>query len=455
MIKISHKINAIMLQYFKKEDFIEMLVHCVESMVIIPRFELISTLDVLSEFMIEKNRLNDEFKRKTNNVKKQAETWILSDGNKNFSKIWNSDLKEVPEKIQQMYIDSFNNDVSELIEKYVRDIEDFADRIEDRQKKHLRKWLLQTGKEFEKTQEDLEIVHLKELEAAKQMDERREHDKKYVGGKTFKERQKEVEEAAKPRPMESKKMEKIRKITDLKYINSIQEIKKGDNERFGKIFYAFEKKLGEKIGEEKRAMIMKLWYGDYFAKEQPDSDDILNIVKRYSLHFKISNDHINGEVNRLILQTYIVGLYMGVSIFNIYTIINHVVELSPTMTAHPVMPSMIHDSNVPNLKVQEVLNPIITNLALQEDQNIIRTNWNKMRFPNIDISALVEEIRSVGMDGTLEFKIISLIEELSDGIIKKGLTIERFAREVYQILKKQTAKIPITEKHIVNLLTYE
>jgi len=55
----------------------------------------------------------------------------------------------------------------------------------------------------------------------------------------------------------------------------------------------------------------------------------------------------------------------------------------------------------------------------------------------------------------LEFKIIRLIEELSDSIIKKGLTIERFAREVYQILKKQTAKIPITEKQIISLLDYE
>lgn len=454
VIELSHRINEIMLNFFRKEDFLEMLVHCVESMIMIPRFELISTIDVFGEYMIDRNKSNDDLKRKVNNIRKQAELWIFSSENKNFFILWNDYSKVVPEKIQDMYIDAFSSDFGKLLEEYVKDLDEFANKIEEKMKKYLRKWLLETDKESEKKTEESEKTHLRELDYERELEEKRAYDKKFIGGKTFKERQKEEEEAMKIQPKESKKMEKIRKITDLKYMNSIQELKKTDKERFTKIFYAFEKKIG-KISDEIKNMIMRLWYGDYYAKEHSDSDDILSIINRYSLHLKIPNNHINGEVNRLILQTYIVGLYMGVSVFDIYTIINNVLEANPTMTIHKIMPSMIHDGNVPNLKIQEVLNSIIKNLPLHENQNIIRTNWNKIRFPSINISALVTEIQSLNLDSSLEFKIIRLIEELSDSIIKKGLTIERFAREVYQILKKQTAKIPITEKQIISLLDYE
>ena len=255
-------------------------------------------------------------------------------------------------------------------------------------------------------------------------------------------------------PKESKKMERIRKITELKFMDSVQEEKKNAKERFAKIFFSYEKAF-KKIPDEVKNIITGIWYGNYFAKEETTSDDIMNIVKRYSLRFKIPNDHINGEVNKLILQTYIVGLYMGITVWDIYTIINDVLELNPTMTVYKIKPSMIHDGNVPNPKVQDILNPIIKNLPLHESQSVIRENWNKMRFPNINIVNLVEYLKGIQMDPSLRFKIISSIEDLSNHIVKKGLTIERFAREVYQILKSQTMKIPITEKEIKLLLEYE
>lgn len=454
IIKLSHQINEIMLRFFRKEEFIEMLVHCVETMVIIPRFELISTIDVLNDYMIEKNKTNSEFKRKANDTKKQAETWILSADNHNFSKVWRPESKEVPEKIQEMYREAFNQDISELLDQYIKDYDELGEKIEERQKKYLRSWLIEASKESEKVQEDPEKMHLKQIEAEKNLEAKREHDKKFVGGKTFKERQKEAEEATKAQPKESKKMERIKKITSLKFMDSIQEVKKGDKERFRKIFFAFEKKIG-KIPEEVKNMITSLWYGNFYAKEDVTSDDILSIVKRYSLQFKIPNNHINGEANRLILQTYIVGLYTGVTILDIYTIINDVLESNPTMSTHKIIPLMIHDGNIPSLKIQDVLNPIIDNLPLHESQSIIRENWDKIRFPNIDISDLAEYLKGISLNSSLRFKIIAAIEDLSHNIVKKGLTIDKFAREVYQILKKQTMKIPITEKDIIALLKYE
>jgi hypothetical protein len=253
-------------------------------------------------------------------------------------------------------------------------------------------------------------------------------------------------------------MENIKQMIDLKYIDSVQEIKKGDSDRFVKIFFEFEKKNGF-ISKPIKDIITGLWYGDYY-KDDPSSNDILNIVKRYNLRFKISNDHINGEVNRLILQTYIIGLYLGSTVWDIYTVINGVLESNPTMTVHKIMPSMIHDQNVPNLKIQEVLNPVINNLPLDEEQSIIRENWNKIRFPNIDISNLVEYLQNTPMHFSLRYEIIRSIEELlennhSGNVIKKGITIDGFARSIYQILKNKPMKIPITETEIKNLLDYE
>jgi len=455
IIRLSHQINGIMLNYFSENEVIEILIHCVGSIIMIPRFELISTIYILSDYMLEKNKFNEEFNKNVNNNKKQAETWILSGDNHNFCKIWNNESKEVPEKIQEMYIDTFELDIGELIEKYITDFDEFRDKIEDKQKYFFRKWLTESSKEVEKIQDNLETMNLNEIVANKKNEEIRIFDTKLIGGKTFKERQKEQEEAMKPQLKESKKMDKLKKLTNLKYMDSIQEVKKGDKERFRKIFHSFEKEKNINISEETKNMLIELWYGNYFIKEQPNSDDILSIVKHYGLHFKISNEHINGEVNRLILQTYIIGLYIGVTIFDIYTIINDVLEANPTMSVHKIMPSMIHDGNVPNLKVQEVLNPIIKNLPLSENQYIIRENWNKLRFPNIDISELIEYLKHISMDNSLRFKISCSIGDLSEKVVTKGLTLEGFSQEVFNILKSQTMKIPITKKMIRDKLRYE
>jgi hypothetical protein len=236
-------------------------------------------------------------------------------------------------------------------------------------------------------------------------------------------------------------------------MDSIQEEKKNAKERFAKIFFSYEKSF-EKIPDEDKNMITNIWYGNYFAKETT-SDDIISIVKRHNLRFKIQDDQINGEVNKLILQTYIVGLYMGINVFDIYTIINDVLELNSGMSVHKIGPSTIHDGSVPNPKIQAVLTPIINYLPLHDNQLVIRENWNKMRFPSINIIKLIEYLQGKVTEPSLRFIITSSIEDLSNSIVKKGLTTEKFAKEVYRILKNQTMKIPITEKQIKSLLEYE
>jgi hypothetical protein len=146
---------------------------------------------------------------------------------------------------------------------------------------------------------------------------------------------------------------------------------------------------------------------------------------------------------------------MGISVFDIYTIINDVLESNPTMTIHKITPSMIHDGSVPNQKVQEILNQIIKNLPLHEDQIIIRENWNIMRFPRVNIANLVARINKTQMSSPIRFSILASIEELSKIITKKNLTIEGFAKEIHKILEEKTMKNPITEKEIKELLKYD
>lgn len=452
----SHLINEILLNVLKKDEMIENLIKCVERIVMLPRFELISTVDVLSDYMIEKHKLDNDFRKNIDTVKNQAISWILSSDNKNFSEMW--EFKKVPEYIEDMFIREFGSDINTLVNKYIESdepqIDLFLKKIYSKQISYLRKWHLPKQHETEILSENLETTHLREIEAAKTYQRHVEFEKIHVGGKTFKERQKETEEASKLiSETKDNKMENTKRLINLKYTN-IQEIKKLDKDRFQKIFLSYENKFG-KISDSDKNKIMNIWYGNYFTKEDSSSDDILSTVRKHSLHFKIQNDHISGTVNRLILQTYITGLYLGITVLDIYTIINDVIKSNPSITSHIIMPMMIHNGNIPNLKIQEILNPIIENIPLHGEQNRIRENWNKLRFPSIDISALVKHLRTISLDSSLKFEIIRSIEDLSENVVKNNLTLERFASGVYDILKNQTMKIPITEKGIRSLLNYE
>jgi hypothetical protein len=452
-IHLGLKINEILTLGLKKEGAVNVLINCIIKLIILPRFELLATLETLNGYMLEKNR-NDDFKKKINAAKKESEIWILSSDNKNFSKIWNDENKTVPIKIHDIYTSYFGMNVNELIDKYIKNFDEFVEEIELSQRKQYGEWLSQKKKETKKDIADLETIHEKELEKESKEKLIEEMNKKMKGGKSMKERKKEEEEAAKFRP-EDKKITRTKKYVDIQYIDGIQEIKKQDKQRFEKIFSTYEKLENTSIPDASKEEIMKIWYGDYYAKGDYQSDDILNIVLKHSLKLKIQNEHINPEVNRLILQTYIVGLYLGLNIYKIYTIINDIYEANPTISNYKINPSMIHNGNVPNLKIQEVLNPIIKNIPFDKDQNIIRENWDKIRFPNIDVSDVIEYIKNLNMNKELETSVICSIQDLQEEILSTNLTIEKFAKKIYEMFKKQPMKIKMTEKEIIELLTYD
>ncbi len=445
MNELSHRVNEKLLHIFEKDELVEKLIHCVMSLVMEPRFELMSVLSVLGEYMIKNNETD---KKKIKDTLKQAELWLFSGDNKQFNKLWATST--VPDKIQEIYKNAFIFDIDTLIKKNISDMNIFSKKIEKQRTNYLRLWLQPQTETAVITDKTSNVSNFYDEENPRNVQE-------YIGGSTFKEREEAIAAelaGSKPLTLAGKKIKKTHENVDLRYLENNQE-KQSDYIRFIKIFTSFEIKTGDIISKDTRDIITELWYGDFYSKDS-DSDNILNIVKKYELHFKISNNRINSEVNRLILQTYIVGLYLGSNILDIYTVINDVLEQNPTMStvSHNILPETIHNGNVPNLQIQEILNPIINNLPMHKDQ-IIRSNWNKIRFPNIDISSLVRYLKNINMDSTLLYKINVEIEELSENVVNKNLTIDKFAQEVYKILKSQSMKIPITEKEIIKLLKYE
>jgi len=460
--ELSNAISKIMLSVFTKEVFVEKLIDCIQNIIMRPLFEILALLNVLNNY-VDAVQTKD-FMKKLDDAKKQADAWIRSSDNRQFSKIWTDESKEIPAKVQEIYRDAVDKDVNELIEEYIQDkglIDEFATGIERKTKDYLLEWLLPPR--------SVEIAKVSTLDTEESrnrklqdIEQERQFNKTHKANKSFKEREREQREATEviPETREGKKLMNMQKYVDLSHIDAVQEVKKEDRERFGYIFVSFEKieKDAKQLTEHDKNNITKIWYGDYFSKDENDSDDILSIVRRYNLHFKIKNDHINAPVNRLILQTYIVGLYTGSTIWNIYTIIQNVKELHLTMSVHEITPSMIHTGNVPNPKVQEVLTPIIGNLPLHGDQLMIRKNWDKMRFPKVNIRGLVDRIVELrdnsNITKDLAFEVIILIEDLSSELVKRSLTIEKFAQDIYNILKDKSIKV-MTVKEIVSLLRYE
>jgi len=235
---------------------------------------------------------------------------------------------------------------------------------------------------------------------------------------------------------EAKKMEEAQKKIELYSMEGIDPVKKTDKEKFNEIFKVFEDK-GVNITIPMRKKIENLWYGDYYSNQ--DSNDILSIVRMNNISIKIKNQMITSQTSRIILQTYIVGLIYNKDIFDIYSVINKITSINP---------NLIHDGKAPTSEIQKVLDIIISKIYLEDEFSMIRTNWEKMKYPKIDTGDLINYINEEEhLDKPIKFSIMSNISHL-----KKNIPIKHYAREVHNIIKKK-ANI-ITEKQILELLKY-
>ena len=133
--ELSNAISKIMLSVFTKEVFVEKLIDCIQNIIMRPLFEILALLNVLNNY-VDAVQTKD-FMKKLDDAKKQADAWIRSSDNRQFSKIWTDESKEIPAKVQEIYRDAVDKDVNELIEEYIQDkglIDEFATGIERKTK---------------------------------------------------------------------------------------------------------------------------------------------------------------------------------------------------------------------------------------------------------------------------------------------------------------------------------
>lgn len=423
----------------------EALIHCVQRLIIMPRFELIGLLEIFAEQVPNHMRLRAE------ECTKKAKDWLMGGSNKDFYNLWKDGL--IPDEVNAIYIDEFSNDVYNLLSEYV-DQDTISEDVVRKAKRFMKGWLNSGPTEIEQVDKNYEDTYGLTYKAGLAKGINDKANEIFVHKKTFKqaEQDKKIEEKQELNA-QGKRIEHINEIMQKKFINDADEVVKKDEERFKKIFAAFDKN-NKPVAEKDQTTIRNIWYGRYYGNNSV-SDDILNIVEKFSINFKISNDQINSDTNRLILQTYIVSLYIGTDIPFIYTIINSVLKSYPSMSSHLISPDMIYENHVPNFKIQEVLNPVIKYIPLQSHQKVIRENWGRMRFPDIDISQLVEQLKSIHMNKAIRFKIVLGVERLLTNVVKKGLNIDKFAQEVHAVIQKNAVKIQLTKKEIVDLLRYK
>jgi len=449
----------LLLPVFKNgEMIVEFLIPCIQRLLVEPRYELISMLDVLYERILDNE---PSMKAKIMDVSNRIKYWILGSENKNFTKkYWNSNKHVIPKPIKEIFMESIGSDINKFLELYMNPSNEddeviLQTEIEERTQSYINNWISISSTPKKIFMDEPMNLLQQQVERQKQLDAEREFNKDFKT--SFKDRErttfksKGLTETEYIDPLTGKvneSMTRQQKFIDLKYVEGIDEVKKSDKERFVSIFYNFEKETGITISEETKRKILNLWHGEFYDKSGPESDDIMSVVEKYNLKARIPKQ--SGETSKIILQSYIVGLILDQDIYTIYSVVNDVSE-------EIISPDIVYDKNnkKPSSGVLQILNPIFENINFTEELGVIRINWEKMIFPDIDISRLINRINKANFSKQIKYKIIAGISELTENISTKGLTIEKFAKKVYDIIDEQHIKKFISVKEIMELLNYK
>jgi hypothetical protein len=356
-----------MTNIFEKQDKVfQILFPCYQHLIIRPRFHLISIFDIMCD-KIPSQKVED--------FKKFYHAWIMSENNKNFTKLYyiqDKGVIKIPPEIKKTFRNIFGENIETYLNKYIGQQDNES--IMQLTDAYIQNWRNPVTHKERNTKKD----HIKKKEDDG-IFKRGRNESGYVGGETGLVLNDEVEHTAR----EIKNFQKLKRADEkikLQYKKGIQEIKKADKERFTNIFKEFE------ITDSKlKNIIMNIWYGDINSDDQ-DSNCIINIIKKKKLKSKISNYNIKSSTNRLILQTYITGLMIHKNVYEIFTVIDRLDS--------NVDPKVVYSKGKPNNKIHEILNNIINELHLtpgSEEINI-RDNWEKMKNPSINIDNLINYI---------------------------------------------------------------
>lgn len=426
-------------QVDKDEKCRNVIINCIKELVVYPLIDLLSVLEVIIDYASAD--LNPE--SNPEQLKMQVRYTLFGRDNKKFAKVFYQD-QIVPDAINEIFISNYKKTVVELTEIFFVN-EDFQNMLELNKNRNLQIWASSDNE--------------KEVEVNKKSRTRTIQDVVYVDNKktfykSFSEKRAEEKELDKKRKKLTRTEEKKNKLFDLKFASSIKEIIKEDDKRFDNIFDFISIK---NIPTARREAIKELWYGKNLYAHDHNGTDILSIISKYNISIKIQHDQINTDVNRLILQTYIVCLYESINIRDIYSIVYGVSSARETGTqGFVITPSIIYNNNgVPSTGVQEVLNPIINNLNLSGDLEIIRINWENMKNPIVDVTDFMNFIADTDeLQTEVKFSIIVAVEDLlGDEVLIRHKA--RFVKKVSEILKIKNTKLILKEKDLIQLIKHE
>ncbi len=425
---VDHFLSKMMTIFASREKVTDVLFVCIQHLIIRPRYHLISLLSVLCDKM----KLEEEFEDADITLfLENAKRWILSTKNKNFTKNYyiqnnNTTTIKIPEHVKSLFLKLFDKNIDALITKYIQssDSEIIGQYIDA----YIQDWRNPFNM-IDHVISNRPVIQ--EDDKDKPIFKRGRNESGGVGVGT------DIMISEGGNVKEFEKLKRIQEKINLHYKKGIREIKKADQERFEKIFEELN------ITDPKiRGTVTKIWYGD-INSENIEDNNIINVIKKKKIKIKISNDNIRSITNRLILQAYIVGLMIGKTVHEIFTVIN---RIEPDVT-----PKMIHNKGKPNSKIQEILNNIISEIYLDPETSEIhlRENWEKIKNPTINIEKLIDYIQDT-KDIHDKHKYI-IINRIND--IDKQTSIEKFTKEVHNIIKDISLK-NITETNILNNLRY-
>jgi len=433
---------------------------CIYELIVEPRYEFISILEILYEGILDDDPL---LKSTIDELRNKIKAWILGSENEYFTRqYWptKSNIRKVPPEIDNFFMEELGHNYIHYEKKYLRPKSESERKklqveVSEIKKGYLNDWLNPTSKPKKI------IIKAPSAKETKEKQKKQEEEEEFTS--KFKVSFKEKEHMSfapgglakgailNPDGTINEKLTKAQEYIDLKYIQGIDETKKQDKERYEQIFRAYRDITGEELSTEIQDSILNLWQGGYYS-DNPESEDIVNTVEKHEkLTMLISG--ISAKNSRLILQTYILCLYMGKDVYTIYSIINKVGD--------GISPSDVRDTNRPSLRVQKTMNPIFVELILPNDLIRIRKNWEKLIYPDINMDDLIQYITN---NDDIQYKqkaqIIEKIKDLYGELFEaknphggldltRRISIEEFARKISKLIK---LKIGVSE--IIALLKY-
>jgi len=440
-----------------KDKLFDFLFPCFKKLVLDPRFQLISMLEILFEALHDAGFDS----KKIENVERQTRGWILGPDNTKFTETYwpqenSSRKKKFPDQVNHFFVEAFDKSVDNLFKDYVRlSVDDLMKEVQEKSIKNFNSWnnpkppirILSMKKSEDSTGRAPQVV-----DTANRTEYRQERNRT---GIRLHEAVDYVNVDVEGNETIDEELTRQHDQMQLQFLNTLQKVKIEDKERFDRIFAAL-KKINKKIPQETINNITSLWYGRY-DDYTPDDDanDVVTILNTRNITLKIPNENISNDMSRLIIQTYFVALVLGLNVTTIFTIVNIVSE--KYTLKHMISDEMIYHNGLPTKDIQNIINNIIGELKLTDDLLIIRQNWKKLKLPLINNSKLLNKISEA--DDNYKAVKFNLKMRISD--IPKDITMDQYIKQVKDIIKckdtgdKSTIKKILILNEISSLLSYD